>query len=203
MLWANAALEPSFYTGLGMQMLDPGMWATMANSMMHPNTYSAWMPLMTDPNVYMKWLAASMDPNFLYALLSQFSDPGKLMRWLMAPVDPKVFNLALQSINPAVYLKWMVSARTTLAAGHDYPDQSQRLSGLGRGDVESEFVRGFVERFPDATRSAPSADCLCADAMEQRLRYDLQPVRSECLEYAMAGAEPDCNGRAAGKVVPG
>lgn len=107
--WINAAMEPSFYTGLGMQMLDPGMWTMMVNSMMHPGAYSAWMPLMTDPNVYMKWLAATMDPNFYNAVLGQFSDPGKLMRWMMAPVDPKLFNLMMQPLNPNMYLKWMMA----------------------------------------------------------------------------------------------
>jgi hypothetical protein len=107
--WLNAALEPSFYTGLGMQMMDPGMWALMANSMMNPNAYSAWMPLMTDPNIYMKWLAASMDPNFYNAVLGQFSDTAKMMRWAMAPADPKTINLMLQSLNPNVYLKWLMS----------------------------------------------------------------------------------------------
>ena len=108
--WMNAAMEPSFYTaGLGMQSLDPGMWATMANSMMHPSAYSAWMPLMTDPNIYMKWLAATMDPNFYNAVLGQFTDTAKMMRWAMAPADPKTMNLMLQSLNPNVYLKWMMA----------------------------------------------------------------------------------------------
>ncbi len=30
--WLSAALEPGFYSGLGMQMLDPAMWGLMANS---------------------------------------------------------------------------------------------------------------------------------------------------------------------------
>ena len=108
--WLSAALEPSFYTsGLGMQMLDPAMWGVMANSMMHPATYSAWMPLMTDPNVYMKWLTASMDPNFYTAVLGQFSDTGKMTRWAASPVDPKTLNLALQTLNPATYLKWLTA----------------------------------------------------------------------------------------------
>lgn len=107
--WVNAALEPSFYTGLGMQSLDPGMWALMVNSMMNPGAYSAWMPLMTDPNIYMKWLAATMDPNFYTALLTQLSDPGKLMRWAMAPADPKALNLMLQPVNPNMYVKWLTS----------------------------------------------------------------------------------------------
>jgi len=107
--WMNAALEPSFYTGLGMQSLDPAMWTMMANSMMHPGAYSAWMPLMTDPNIYMKWLAATMDPNFYNAVLGQFSDPAKLMRWAAAPVDPKVLNLMMQPLNPNVYMKWLMS----------------------------------------------------------------------------------------------
>lgn len=108
--WMNAALEPSFYTaGLGMQSLDPGMWATMANSMMHPSAYSAWMPLITDPNIYMKWLAATMDPNFYNAVLGQFTDTAKMMRWAMAPVDPKTMNLMLQPLNPNLYVKWMMS----------------------------------------------------------------------------------------------
>ena len=107
--WMSAALEPGFYTGLGMQMMDPSMWAVMVNSMMHPGTYAAWMPLMTDPNIYMKWLAASMDPNFYNAVFAQLTDPAKMMRWAMAPVDPKVLNLMLQSINPNVYLKWLMA----------------------------------------------------------------------------------------------
>ena len=107
--WMNAASEPSFYTGVGMQSLDPGTWETMLNSMMYPGAYSAWMPLMTDPNTYMKWLAATMDPNFYSAVLTQFSDPGKLMRWAIAPADPKTMNLLLQPLNPNVYTKWMLS----------------------------------------------------------------------------------------------
>jgi hypothetical protein len=105
----SAALEPSFYTGMGMQMLDPSMWAYSLNSMMNPAAYSAWMPLLTDPNVYMKWLAAGFDPNFYTALLTQFTDPGKMMRWLMAPVDPKLWGLMMQSLNPGMYLKWLMS----------------------------------------------------------------------------------------------
>jgi hypothetical protein len=107
--WLNAALEPSFYSGLGMQMMDPGMWALMVNSMMHPGAYSAWMPLLTDPNVYMKWLTATLDPNFYTALLTQLSDPGKMMRWAMSPVDPKTLNMFMQSLNPNMYLKWLMS----------------------------------------------------------------------------------------------
>lgn len=49
--WFSAALEPGFYTGLGMQSLDPAMWAFMMNTMMNPDAFSAWAPLMTDPNV--------------------------------------------------------------------------------------------------------------------------------------------------------
>jgi hypothetical protein len=108
--WLSAALEPSFYTsGMGMQMLDPSMWALLANSMMHPAAYSAWMPLMTDPNIYMKWLTASMDPNFYNAVLGQFSDTGKMMRWAASPVDPKTLSLLMQSLNPNMYLKWMLA----------------------------------------------------------------------------------------------
>jgi hypothetical protein len=107
--WLNAALEPGFYTGLGMQMLDPAMWGVMANSMMSPAAYSAWMPLMTDPNVYMKWLTASMDPNFYNAVFGLFSDTGKITRWAMSPADPKTLGLALQSLNPAMYMKWMLA----------------------------------------------------------------------------------------------
>lgn len=157
--FVSSALEPSFYTGLGMQMLDPSMWAYSLNSLMNPATYSAWMPLLTDPNIYMKWLAAGFDPNFYTALLTQFTDPGKMMRWLMAPVDPKVWGLMMQGLNPGMYLKWLMSPLDPrwLQAGVNTINPNVYLGWLGAmmnpgsyGDLWKGFLAPVTPTVPGA-----------------------------------------------------
>jgi hypothetical protein len=106
--WLNAVTEPSFYTTMGLQMMEPGNWLKFMNSMTQPGVYSN-VAQFADPSIYTKWLAASLDPNFYTAVLTQLSDPGKLMRWAMSPLDPKLLQMGMNTLNPNVYMKWLMS----------------------------------------------------------------------------------------------
>ncbi len=106
--WFNAVTEPGFYTTMGNLVMDPAGWLRMMNSMVDPGAYRN-VAEFADPNVYMGWLAASMDPNFYNALVAVMTDPGKMMRWAMLPVDPKLWGMMMNSLNPGMYMKWMMA----------------------------------------------------------------------------------------------
>ncbi len=106
--WFNAVTEPSFYSQMGINMMEPGNWYKMFGSMMDPRSLANYMKF-ADPEMYMKWLAASMDPNFYTAMMAPMIDPGKYMRWAMSPLDPQTMNMGMQTLNPAMYMKWMMA----------------------------------------------------------------------------------------------
>lgn len=100
--------DPAIYLEFAQRMQDPEAYVRMLSQMLDPATaknYLEW----GDPVIYTKWSAAMFDPNFLMSVLRPGLDMGTYMRWGTVPLDTRWWAVAMNTMNPALWAKWMAA----------------------------------------------------------------------------------------------
>jgi len=89
-----------------MWVMDPNVYMQWAQAGMDPAFYTAMLAQMSDPGKMMRWAMMPMDPK-MWNMMLQTMNPNTYIRWGMAAMDPRAWNLMGNVMNPALYTGMM------------------------------------------------------------------------------------------------
>lgn len=97
----NSAASPAAVQNMA-AFADPQVSLRWAQAAVDPRFYTMLMTQFADPNKMVRWILLPTDPRWLQ-MGGQFINPNLYLKWGAAPLSPQAWNFAGTAINPGTY----------------------------------------------------------------------------------------------------